>query len=291
MNIFIAILVAAALLLLPARAVEQNGTYFATQPTNAQVPNWTSGWPQSGVTGWNYVGRVNTASGTYLGNGWVLTVGHVGMGNFQTSDGTIYNGVGSGIAVPNPANPTGPYVDLFLFQVSPRPNLAPITISASLPVAFSSTQAGTPVVLVGLGGPVGWTWGYDTVTRINTPKPSNQYTQFVANDFYTDNSVTIGSTTVTNHSFLVDGDSGGGAFVYNTGSNRWELAGINEVADANSTVFSGMVQLNTYAAEINAIVNPSTDSPAMPLPLLIALGALLFFAALFSFGTRSRIGL
>jgi hypothetical protein len=39
--------------------------------------------------GWSYVGQLNGASCVYLGNGWVLTAGHVGEGTVSLN-GTAY---------------------------------------------------------------------------------------------------------------------------------------------------------------------------------------------------------
>src|ERR1700734_1830127 len=76
-----------ALITSPIRAVEMNGNYDTTAPTDSDISGWDSGGGASGVTGWDYVGTVNDASGVYLGNGWVLTAGHVGAGTFVLGSG------------------------------------------------------------------------------------------------------------------------------------------------------------------------------------------------------------
>src|SRR5271170_6434745 len=86
----IAIALIAFLMVIPVWGVENNGAYIKTQPTISQVPNWTIGWPGTGVTGWNYVGSIGSASAVYLSNGWVITAAHVGAGNFVLGS-TTYN--------------------------------------------------------------------------------------------------------------------------------------------------------------------------------------------------------
>src|SRR5271170_1227159 len=98
----IAIALFTALMLMPAWAVQNNSAYVTTQPTNTQVPNWTSGWPQSGTTGWNYVGAIGSASGVYLYNGWVITAAHVGAGNFVLGTTTYTPIAGTTRSLTNP---------------------------------------------------------------------------------------------------------------------------------------------------------------------------------------------
>ncbi len=73
-----------------ALAVENNGGFNATAPTNADIPGWTAGWPSVGTTGWDYVGQAGSASGVYMGNSWVLTAGHVGPHTFTLGE-TAYS--------------------------------------------------------------------------------------------------------------------------------------------------------------------------------------------------------
>jgi len=284
--IFFALLIAT-----PIRAVEMNGSYDTTAPTNSNIANWVtigntdiSGWGAPGITGWNYVGQigsinssdvfVDSASGTYLGNGWVLTAAHVGAGTFDLS-GTLYTPVpGSGQFV-TPLSPpvTGTTEDLYLFQIEAPPVLPSLTLSLNLPVAFSATQAGSSVAMLGFGGGAGLTWGLDTVTEINEQIDLRPNYPYVSNDFLTDNGVTThGSSSINNMSTLVGGDSGGADFTFNAATQKWELTGINEVTgnytNDPSKTFSGMVQLDTYAAQIDSI----TETPEPQTWALFSLG-------------------
>jgi hypothetical protein len=102
--------------------------------------------------GWNYVGSTSNASGVYLGDGWVLTVVHIGTASSYTSFtlpgyGT-YQCNGNVIPITDPVthNP----VDLQLFQLSysqanPLPDLPPLNIASSTPAA------GTSIYMVGYG--------------------------------------------------------------------------------------------------------------------------------------------
>ncbi|MEI9997981.1 MAG: trypsin-like peptidase domain-containing protein [Verrucomicrobiota bacterium] len=264
----------------PARAIEDVGTSpQLSPPTSSNIPNWTTGWVQPPVqpagftttTGWNYVGSVNGDSAVYLGNGWVITCAHVQAGNL-TLNGVVYP------MVSNSAQTLGP-IDLVLFEVSPSPLLPPLPLRSADPVAFSS-----PVAMLGFGiggGNRGESWGFDTVTEINQSiTPSG--TSFVSNDFLTlTGSSTSGGHTVNNAYQVDSGDSGGGDFIFNTTTNRWELAGINEVMgtvtfdNGSQQGFSGFVQIDTYAQQIQAIIQAPTDTPTLPQWALIALAGLL----------------
>jgi hypothetical protein len=275
-------------LLAPLRAIESNGGYVTTTPT---VANWSTGWPTSGKTGWDYVGQINGgASAVYLGNGWVLTARHVGSGVFSLR-GVSYQPVTGSEHYFTTSTGTA---DLTLFQISTSPALNPLTLSQSAPVAFSDTPPGDETVMIGYGGGYGETWGEDSVTYVDQPvQPSGL--SYISNDFLVFyGTYTLSTGSFTNTALLVGNDSGGGDFIYNTATHAWELAGINEVVGTGtlgtqSLTFSGMVQMNTYAAQINAIVNPpASDSPTLPLPALLALACLLLWTASRSLGKPAR---
>jgi hypothetical protein len=252
------VLFATFLFLVPAHAVEMNdnsgnlnGVFNTTAPTGTDIANWNTGWGSPGVTGWDYVGNVNGASGVYMGNGWVLTAAHVGAGTFLLG-GSSYS------AVSGSAQNIGT-ADLTLFQISTQPSLPSLTLSLTPPVPFSQTQTGSSVAMLGFGGARGETWGLDTVTQINQLVTPSGFT-YVSNDFLTINGTYHdGSATNINNYQLIGGDSGGGDFIFNVANQTWELAGINEVTgsrtiNGQNVNFSGMVQLNTYASQIQGVV-------------------------------------
>jgi hypothetical protein len=261
-----------------ARAVENGSSYDTTAPTDSDISNWLTGWTQPAgeaegtyITGWNYVGQVQSgASGTYLGNGWVLTAGHVGAQSTITLDSEVYN------MIPNSAyNVDNGSVDLTFFQISTTSesdtvlDLPALTLSTTDPVAFAYGTPGSQVAMLGYGGGLE-SWGYNTVTSINQLVTPEGFS-YVSNDFFTalgaitsTNPSGPGSQSITNNAQLVGGDSGGGDFIYNSTTGQWELAGINEaVGTDNGQYISAFVQLDTYV-----VPEPSVS---VLLPLSLAL--------------------
>ena len=266
-------------------------TYNTSAPTSADIPDWDSGWGESGVTGWDYVGTVNEASGVYLGNGWVLTAGHVGAGDFTLNSGGgnatySYNGVSHSFSDAN-----GP-TDLTVFQLETMPSLPPLSLATSDPSDFVNTSAGDNAAMIGYGNGIK-AWGYDNVTIANQLiNPEN--TSFVSNDFVMALGSVSNMTTSSpdNQAYFIGGDSGGGTFIYNAALQKWQLAGINEVdgntyleyidgawtlsdnddtamgaQDVQAILLSGSVQVDTYATEIEDAV------PEPPVWLLALAGA------------------
>jgi hypothetical protein len=263
------ILFLAFLFFLRAHAVEMNdnsgnlnGIFNTTAPTGTDIANWDTGWGSPGITGWNYVGQINGgASGVYLGNGWVLTAAHVGAGSFTVNGGSYLAVPGSAQGITD-SNGTA---DLTLFQIATQPNLPSLTLSLNPPVPFSRTQTGSTVAMLGFGGGHGETWGVDTVTQINELVDLHPSFPYVSNDFFTvDGQFFDGPASIINNYQLVSGDSGGGDFIFNAATQTWELAGINEVTgsgtfNGQNVNISGMVQLNTYASQIQAVVTPAPE--------------------------------
>jgi hypothetical protein len=248
-----------------------NGTasYNTTEPTGSDIPDWGAGWGSGSVNGWDYVGRAQDAGGVYLGNGWVITAGHVGEGDLYL-DGTTYD------AVPNSAqtitDSTGE-ADLTLFQIATSPDLPALSIATEAPSAADmSGSGGSEVAMIGYGSG-SETWGLNTVTLNDVTVQVDGYS-YMTTDFQTAyGDPPSGFTNLDNDAVLIGGDSGGGDFIYNTDLSEWQLAGINEAVDT-STDDSYMVQLSTYAPQIKAII-------AVPEPdtwWLAPMGAVLFLA-------------
>jgi hypothetical protein len=211
------------------------------------------------------VGSVNGASGVYLGNCWVLTAGHVGIGDFVLS-GT-YSAVAGSEKTITDANGLA---DFSLFQISSSPALPDLAIASATPVPFSSSDAGTPVVMLGYGGGQGKTWGMNTVTDVNLLVQIDGL-PFTTVDFETQlGTITAGFSSVTNLTQLVSGDSGGGDFYYDASTGSWKLAGINEAIDEFSNSY--MVDLSNYTSRIYDI----TGVPEPTTWVLIGMGGILF---------------
>jgi hypothetical protein len=230
--------------------IVENGTasFNTTAPTSSDIPNWDAGWGSSGVTGWNYVGYVQNAGGVYLGNGWVITAGHVGEGNFYLG-GFTYD------AVPNSAveiSDTNGQADLTLFQIATSPDLPALTIATGTPrAAFPDGTGGSEVAMLGMGGG-SESWGLNTVTENDLQVQVTGYS-FTTIDFQTAyGDPPTGFTNLDNEATLIAGDSGGGDFIYDSQTGKWQLAGINEAVDQDSNSY--MVELSHYATQINPIV-------------------------------------
>jgi hypothetical protein len=270
-----ALLILASCVATPGFAVEVGTGYQTTAPTGTDIANWDTGWGQSGITGWNYVGEINGgASATYLGNGWVLTAGHAGSGDFNL-DGNTYTEIAGSAQTIGTA-------DLSLFQIDTTStsgtqlSLPALALSTGDPVAFNGTR-GSQVVIIGYGGSTpngGESWGVNTVTQINQSVALGS--SYVSNDFLTIlGTTTIGDRSVTNDAQLVAGDSGGGDFIRNSATGLWELAGINEAVGTTSQgqQLSAFVQLDSYAPQIEAAMSP-VPLPASAWLMLGGLGGL-----------------
>jgi hypothetical protein len=251
-----------------------NSYYNSSNNISGTVTGWSSGWGTGNTnTGWDYVGSVNGASGVYLGNGWVLTAGHVGAGNF-TLAGNVYDYTGSSYTFPNGISGTN-LADLTLFRISTTSisglNLAmqSLTISSNAPNAFSNFNTGSQVVMIGNGG--GKSWGVNTVTTNNIGVTPGG-TSYISIDFATAHGTTTSFTrSITNNAEFVVGDSGGGDFVDVSGN--WHLAGINEAVDVNGGSY--MIQLSSYDSQIQSIITAVVPEP--DLFVLVGLGVLVIF--------------
>jgi hypothetical protein len=97
--------------------------------------------------GWNNVGVLNRSSAVYLGDRWVLTAAHVGVGT------VTFSGLGSFAAAPETrialTNPIGSGLtkptDLILFQLTEDPGLPPVRVARQTPAT------GDEVVAIGNG--------------------------------------------------------------------------------------------------------------------------------------------
>jgi hypothetical protein len=116
-----------------------------------------------GVPGWEYVGTTRGSSAIYLGNQWVLTAIHVGVGDLTLPGrGTFTAVAGSNFRLVDPVSlvPT----DLTMYRISSDPGLLPLTIATSTPTANST------VWMTGFGRNRGANMLYWSV---NTSNPDN----------------------------------------------------------------------------------------------------------------------
>jgi hypothetical protein len=188
---------------------------------------------------WNNVGALGCGSGTYLGNGWVLTAEHViavGIPSI-TLNGQSYN------AIPNSAiRLGGGRADMAIYQLAQNPGLPSIPIvgyqnympdSATVLMIGNGCdrQAGltywdsngnvttAPGVYSGYcwSGTRSMRWGTNVVTGDNIPVPDAYgiNTSFVT---------TFDAKGPAAECQAAAGDSGGGVFYYD--GTKWELAGM-----------------------------------------------------------------
>ncbi len=184
--------------------------------------------------GFDHVGLIGGLSGVYLGEGWVLTASHVGIGTFVLG-GVSYEPIpGSSIRLTNDG---GADPDLLLFKLFERPPLPGLALASVAPALNES------MILVGNGrnrgaettwnGTEGWEYGAGRTLRWGTNRIA---------EVGVDVDIPLGSGPSTTHSFImnfdalrgpsrndpeaqaVPGDSGGAAFAWRSGTP--ELVGL-----------------------------------------------------------------
>jgi hypothetical protein len=209
--------------------------------------------PPADDPGWAHVGIRGGTTAIYLGNGWVLTANHVGIGDvvFQ---GVLYPAVpGSYIRL---ENVSGPPPDLGVYQIDPGPELSILPIRASTPPADAA------VIMAGNGrdrgpatwwdppGPVdpigGYEWGAGRTMRWGTNLVEGSSSVLDTESFHTE---FTGSDTA-HEAQAANGDSGGAVFIEN--GDVWELAGVMfaigtyEDQPAETALYGNL----TYAADL-----------------------------------------
>ena len=231
----------------PARAVllaAGDGTENTTAP--ADDPGFAN------------VGNRGGLSAVYIGNGWVLTASHVGVGPVVFGSNTYEPSPGGGFAF---ATTPGVSADLIVFKLKKNPPLPALTISSETP------PPGAEVTLVGNGlnrgaatswnGISGWLWGTGSATRWGTnlvvSAPLDVTVgNIVTQAFYTDftQPPPPPSEATAYESQGVPGDSGGAVF-YKNGSS-WELAGILFGIDSfvNQPAGTALYGNKTYAVDL-----------------------------------------
>ena len=258
-----------------------------------EVPCLWPGGPDEEPVAIEYgnVGKIGSASGVYLGDGWVLTAKHVGANDITFGDTTYQYDGESAVSIKNPTGVQGlnsVYTDLTLFHLSEEPDLPAINISSESPAP------GSTVFYVGYGG-VGedeisywtvsgdyvWTesvnptyyWGYKIASRgelswgYNTtfgngdgPLPGTHIVSANQVDIV---AVKTGFNSQDLDSQAASGDSGGALFSQDSEGN-WGLAGIiscvevlqNSPTQAMVDSTTCSVALSFYRDQILDIITP-----------------------------------
>src|SRR5208283_194918 len=173
--------------------------------------------------GWANVGTIGGLTGTYLGNGWMLTAGHVGAG-------PVVLGGRRFSAVPDSTvqlrNQDGSLADLIVFRIQGAPHLPRLRVAAATP------KVGTPVVLIGNGrdrgapllwsGHEGFDWGTPSAMRWGTNTVFKNAVRGNSTDAFVTQFRKDGATPYEAQAAV--GDSGGAVFVKVRG--KWRLAGV-----------------------------------------------------------------
>ena len=112
-------------------AVPADAVVTADNPNSTSNGNTT---PPAGIAGWYNVGVTDQASAIYLGNGWIMTASHVGIGTtFTTASGQVYSTAGGNGAYRLTDPTTGQPADIILYQLAPanRPSLPTLNLAYS----------------------------------------------------------------------------------------------------------------------------------------------------------------
>jgi len=245
--------------------------------------------------GFAYVGTRGGLTVVYLGDGWVLTANHVGVGTVEI-EGVPYEPVpGSDVRL---QNDDASLADLLLYAVYPPPPDLPL-----LPVRAAPLLGGEPVVMIGHGrdrgpatswdpngppppGPIGgyqWAstrsmrWGTNAVDGFPETPISNTVS------FYT----TFDEGQAGDEAQAATGDSGGAVFVYD--GVEWQLAGIQFAIGvfSNQPAQTALYGNLTYAADLSYYYDQIADTVALPEP---AGGPALLSGALLLAALRRRRG-
>jgi hypothetical protein len=230
----------------PARAVivaTGDGTENTTAPSDD--PGFANVGDRGGLTA------------VYLGNGWVLTASHVGVGP------VIFGGVSYD---PSPSSgygfltAPGESADLLVFKLKADPPLIPLTIASATPAP------GAQVTMIGNGlnrgaattwnGMSGWYWATGAAIRWGTnlvgAAPLDvTIGNIVTRAFWTDFTGSPPSQVTAFEAQAAPGDSGGAVFHKNGSS--WELAGIIFAISGSVGQPAGtaLYANQTYAADLS----------------------------------------
>ena len=214
--------IAALVLTGPTRAVILYGIDTTADPS----ANTTAPTGPLANSGWQYEGQFGSFLGTAIASNYFVTAKHIGgsVGQTFTLNGTSYT---TTAVFPDPSS------DLQIWQVAGTfPIHAPLYSSApgsevnlNLVVFGRGTQRGNSVFVGNDSHLGGWLWGgSDEVERWGTNAVESIYADPSSGRLVR---ATFDNSAGPNEAHLSAGDSGGAVFVFNSTTNRWELAGIN----------------------------------------------------------------
>ncbi len=235
---------------LPSQAIIL-ATEFGTE-NNSKPTEDDFGWDNMGLRGFNTV--------TYIGDGWVLTAGHVGIGDvwFPTGNVVVKAVTSSMVTL---ENSPGVNADLEMWRLVSDPGRDPLTVATAPP------PLGAELVWMGAGrnrgnatfwdppGPPfydGWIWGTGEfrwgTNRLESIDcciaGSGTTTQSLVAEFTLDQDTDF-------EGIATPGDSGGGVFYKTAGG--WELVGIMHAVITHLGQPNGIVleENETAAADLS----------------------------------------
>ena len=181
-------------------------------------------------SGWQYQGYFAGFLGTVIASNYFVTANHIGAsvgdvfyfnGNSYTTT-AVFRDTASDLAVWQVAGTFPIQAPLYSSPVGSEVNLR-------LVVFGRGTQRGNPV-FVGTDSHLGgWAWGtYDYVLRWGTNVVGSIFSDPTYGKLLR---APFDANAGPNEAHLSSGDSGGGVFVLNTSTNRWEFAGVNLLVD------------------------------------------------------------
>ncbi len=213
--------------------------------------------------GFDNVGTVHGLSGVYLGNGWVLTAGHVGSGDMEFGGFTYQPVPGSFQKL---TGGTASFADLALLRMVGDPGLPTTALATTTP------SVGNSVVMIGRGfsrgsatswnGNNGWNWTIPMVKRWGANRVSTTGNSILNTESLTLNFDPPGPFAVSDEAHVATGDSGGA--VYWSSGGIWYLAGTLFASltfgsqPANTSLYGNGVaaaDVSFYRSEILAIVS------------------------------------
>ncbi len=178
--------------------------------------------------GWAHVGSLSGPSAIYLGNGWVLTAWHVGIGEVDFGGVTYPPVEGSRVQLESFGRPAEK-ADLALFRIDPAPDLPVLRLRERSP------SVGTRLILIGHGrgrgepltwrGHLGYRWSAEHRKRWGTNSVQSLPFDIGRANTLTRCFIVAFDRSGTRHEAQAAvGDSGGAAFA--RGRDGWELAGV-----------------------------------------------------------------
>lgn len=222
--------------------------------------------PSSQDPGFSNVGVINGLSGVYVRNGWVLSANHVGLGSIDLG-GVVYDAVPGSLV--RFSNPTGPDADLMAFKLRRMPPLPDLQIASAPP------SSGEDVILIGNGrnrgdplaepwnGYDGWTLAGGRTVRWGTNRILATGLDVLETEAFSTRFDDLpGQMGNDPEAQVANGDSGGGAFVWNGGNP--ELIGILFAqglynGQSSSDVLFGNISyvsdLDFYRAQIEPLID------------------------------------